>query len=77
MANRNQEHPAAIIIDIICWVIGIAAAIIFWVTSVTMWMWIAIAFGSLGVLIFLYIITDGFESTGSGGGFDFDLSFFD
>lgn len=58
---KNDTHPGVILFDLICWIFGITGLIMFLTTAATFWLWIAIIFGSLAVLIILFIATDGFE----------------
>ena len=58
---KNETHPAVIIFDLVCWILGIVGLVMFLTTAATLWLWIAIIFGSLAVLIILFIATDGFE----------------
>lgn len=57
----RDTHPAVLVFDLICWVLGVAGAIMFLTTSTVFWLWIAIIFGSLAVLIVLFVATDGFD----------------
>ena len=58
---KNETHPAVIIFDLVFWVLGIVGLVMFLTTAATFWLWVAIIFGSLAVLIILFIATDGFD----------------
>lgn len=56
-----NTHPAVIIFDVLFWIVGIVGLIMFLTTAATFWLWVTIIFGSLAVLMILFIATDGFE----------------
>lgn len=57
----RDTHPAILIFDLVCWIVGIVGLIMFLTTAATFWLWITIIFGSLAVLVILFIATDGFD----------------
>lgn len=57
-----NTHPAVLVFDLICWILGVVGLVMFLSTAITFWLWIAIIFGSFAVLIILFIATDGFDN---------------
>lgn len=56
----RDTHPAVLVFDLICWILGVVGLVMFLTTAATFWLWIAIIFGSLAVFVILFIATDGF-----------------
>lgn len=50
-------------IDLICLVIGIVAVIIYFQTALIVWMWVALIFGGLCLVLTVHLLSDGFDIT--------------